>query len=170
VTKDAETSQQMQGHRNENNGHTQDNDNSIDMVPGSDVRSSLMSPCCHLKYIVTNRHQTSSRQTRLLANVRILQPLSSSIASDPTIADDRSQVLNTEESTTDRQRVLLSSSQAKDNGRSDGKRTCIELLWDYLFPSQPYSLLGIPAPRLELDTPSSSTKRAAGSGFRWGSF
>jgi hypothetical protein len=123
VTKDdnAETSQQMQDNYDENNGHTQDNDDS--KIPGSDVHFSLMWPCHQLKYIVMDRHQTSRRQTTLMMNVRILhwRSLLSLIASDPTLADDHSQVLNTQESMTDSRRVSSSRSQAKGK---NGTRTC----------------------------------------------
>jgi hypothetical protein len=121
VTKDndTETSQQMQDDYNENNERTQDNDDS--KIPGSDVRFLLMWPCHQLKYIGMDRHQTSRRQMTPLTNVCILQQcLLSLIASDPTIAGDRSQVLNTQESTTDGHQVSASHSQAKSN---NGERT-----------------------------------------------
>jgi hypothetical protein len=80
-----------------------------------------MSPCRQLKYIVVNRHRTSRTP---LANVRILWFLSISIASDPIIGYDDSQVSDTQESTTDRGWVLSSCSQVEDKGKSNDERTC----------------------------------------------
>jgi hypothetical protein len=76
-----------------------------------------MSPYLQLKYIVVNRRWTLRKPTTRLANVRILRFLSISIASDPIIGYHGSQVLNTQESTTDHGQDLASRSQV------DGERT-----------------------------------------------